>query len=64
MKFWRTLEISFINSEISLVLTWCKIFILTDILTHVAAAAQGSNPARPKIRAPTNASWKIASTKP
>ena len=55
---------SFINSEISLVLTWCKIFILTDILTHVAAAAQGSNPARPKIRAPTNASWKIASTKP
>ena len=36
---------------------------MTDIVTYAATAAQGDNPAGPEIRAPTNASLKIKSTK-
>ena len=36
---------------------------MTDITTQTARAAQGDNPARPAINAPTNATFKITDTK-
>ena len=36
---------------------------MTDIITHAAVAAQEDNPARPAIRAPTNASFRVKETK-
>ena len=36
---------------------------MTNIITHAAVAAQGDNPARPAIRAPTNASFRVKETK-
>ena len=36
---------------------------MTDIKTQIAAAAQGGNPARERIDAPTNATFKITDTK-
>ena len=36
---------------------------MTDIKTWIAAAAQGGNPARERIDAPTNATFKITDTK-
>ena len=36
---------------------------MTDIETQTAKAAQGDNPAREKIYAPTNATFKITDTK-
>ena len=44
-------------------LTWSQKCVLTAIITHAAVAAQGDNPARPAIRAPTNAAFKITDTK-
>ena len=61
--FWRTLDVFLINCEISLTLTWSKNCVLTDIKTQTAAAAQGGNPARERIDAPTNATFKITDTK-
>ena len=52
-----------INSEVSLTLTWSENCVLTDITTQAAAAAQGNNPARPAINAPTNLTFKITDTK-
>ena len=52
-----------INCEISLTLTWSENCVLTDIKTQTAAAAQGDNPARERIDAPTNAIFKITDTK-
>ena len=52
-----------INCEISLTLTWSENCVLTDIKTQTAAAAQGDNPARERIDAPTNATFKITDTK-
>ena len=49
-----------INCEVSLALTWSKNCVLTDITTQTARAAQGDNPARPAIHAPT---FKITDTK-
>ena len=49
-----------INCEVSLTLTWSKNCVLTDITTQTARAAQGDNPARPAIHAPT---FKITDTK-
>ena len=43
--FWRTLDMSFINCEISLTLTLSGDCILTDITTQVALAAQENDPA-------------------
>ena len=37
--------------------------MLTDIKTQTAAAAQGDNPARERIDAPANATFKITDTK-
>ena len=52
-----------INCEVSLTLTWSENCILTDITTQTARAAQGDNPARERIDAPTNAIFKITNTK-
>ena len=62
-NFWRSLNKPLINCNISLTLTWSKNCILTDITTQTARAAQGGNPARERIQAPTNAKLKIADTK-
>ena len=62
-NFWRSLDISFINCEVSLNLTWSENCVLTDITTQTARAAQGDNPARPAINAPTKATFKITDTK-
>ena len=62
-NFWRSLDMPLINCEISLTLTWSENCVLTDIKTQTAAAAQGDNPARERIDAPTNAVFKITDTK-
>ena len=43
--------------------TWSEKCVLTDIITHAAVTAQGDNPARPAINAPTNATFKTIGTK-
>ena len=53
----------FINCEVSLALTWSENCVLTNITTQTAAAAQGDNPARERIDAPTSATFKITDTK-
>ena len=52
-----------INWQVSLTLTWSKNCVLTDITTQTARAAQGDNPARERMDAPTNAIFKITDTK-
>ena len=52
-----------INCEVSLTLTWSENCVLTDIKTQVELAAQGGNPERERIDAPTNAIFKITDTK-
>ena len=52
-----------INCKMSLTLTWSESCILTNITTQTARAAQGDNPARERIDAPTNATFKITDTK-
>ena len=52
-----------INCEVSLTLTWYENCVLTDITTQTARAAQGDNPARPAIGAPTSATFKITGAK-
>ena len=52
-----------INCEVSLTLTWSENYVLTDITIQTARAAQGDNPARERINAPTNAIFKITDTK-
>ena len=44
-------------------LTWSKNCVLTDITTQAARAAQGDNPARTVINAPTVATFQITDTK-
>ena len=51
-----------INCEVSLTLTWSENCVLTDITTQTGRAAQGDNPARTAINAPTNATFKIRDT--
>ena len=62
-NFWRTLDMPLINCEVSLTLTWYENCVSTDITTQTARAAQGDNPARPAINAPTNATFQIKDTK-
>ena len=52
-----------INCEVSLTLTWSENCVLTDITTQTARAAQGDNPARERIDAPTNATFQITDRK-
>ena len=51
-----------IDYEVSLNLTWSENCVLTNITTQTAVAAQGDNPAREIIDAPTNGIFKIADT--
>ena len=54
---------SLINCKVFLPLTWFENCLLTDITTQAARTAQGDNPARTAINAPTNATFKIIDTK-
>ena len=54
---------SLINCETSWTLTWSKNCVLTDLITYVAVAARRSNPARPAIAAPANATFNVTDTK-
>ena len=56
-NFWRTLDMSLINCEISLSLSWAKKFVLTDIKTR---DAEGNNQT---INAPTGATFTITAAK-
>ena len=51
-----------INCEVSLTLTWSENYVLTDT-TQAAIRAQGDNPVRPAINAPTNAKFQTTDTK-
>ena len=62
-NFWRTLDMPLINCEVSLTLRWTENCVLTDITTQAARTAQGDNPARERIDAATNATFKITDTK-
>ena len=62
-NFSRSLDMSLINFEVSLTFTWSEKCILTDIIIQAARVAQGDNPARPAINAPTSATFKITDTK-
>ena len=62
-NFWRSLDMPLINCEISLTLTLFENCVLTDIKTQTVVAAQGNNPARERIDAPTNAIFKITDKK-
>ena len=62
-NFWRTLNMPLIDCEVSLTLTGSENCVLTDITTQTTTAAQGDNPARERIDAPTNATFKITDTK-
>ena len=56
-NFWRSLNISLINCEVELILTWSKNCILADMTVR---GAEGDNPA---IVAPTGLEFKIKDTK-
>ena len=62
-NFCRTLNMPLIDCEVSLTLTGSENCVLTDITTQTTTAAQGDNPARERIDAPTNATFKITDTK-
>ena len=57
--FWRTLNISLINCEIELVLTWSKSCVLADMTVRDA----GNNHDPPAVVAPTGLEFKIKDTK-
>ena len=61
-NFWRTSDISLINCEINLILTWCEKCVLSDKTTQAAVPAQGDNPAILAKDAPTDATFKITET--
>ena len=52
-----------INCEVVLTLTWSDNCVSTNITTEAARAAEGDNPARQAINAPTNATFQITDTK-
>ena len=60
-NFWRSLDMYFINCEVSLSLVWSEKCALTDIITQ--AGNPNADPAIPVITAPTNATFKITDTK-
>ena len=57
--FWRTLNISLINCEIKLILTWSKKCVLADMT--VRAARNNNDP--PETAAPTGLEFQITDTK-
>ena len=54
-----TLDVSLINCEINLILTWSENCVLTSKATRNAVPAQGGNPAVSKINSLTNAIFQI-----
>ena len=58
-SFWRALNISLINCEVELTLTWSKNFVLADMTVRAA----GNNNDPPAIFAPTGLEFKITDTK-
>ena len=62
-NFSRTLYMPLINCEVVLTLTWSDNCVSTNITTEAARAAEGDNPARQAINAPTNATFQITDTK-
>ena len=52
-----------IDCEVSLTLNWSKNSPLTDLIKIAAVPAQGDNPARSSIAAPTSTTFKITDTK-
>ena len=60
-KFWRTLDMSLINSEINLILTWAENCVLTSKATR--DADPDADLAVAAINNPTNATFKIKDTK-
>ena len=56
-NFWKSLNISLINCEVELILTWAKNCVLADMTVR---DAEGDNPA---IVAPSGAKFKITDTK-
>ena len=59
-NFWRTPDMPLINCEINRILTWFENCTLTDITRQAVVPAQGDNPARPAINAPTNATGGLS----
>ena len=57
-NFWRTLDITLINSEKNLILTWSENCVLIDISTQAAVPTQGNNSAKPAMNAPAGATFK------
>ena len=62
-NFWRTLDIPFVNCEVSLILTWTENCVFTRKAYRRTVAAQGDNPAVARINNPTGATFKIKDTK-
>ena len=58
-NLWRTLDMTLINCEVFLTLTWSENCVLINTKTQTAAAAQGDNLARKRIDAPISATFKI-----
>ena len=57
-NFWRTLDMSLINYEINLILTWSKNCVLTDMITRAAGGVS-----LPATAAPASASFAIKDCK-
>ena len=60
-NFLETLDMSLINCEINLILTWCENCVLTSKATR--DADPDVNPTVAAIYNPTNATFKITDTK-
>ena len=61
-NFWETLDMSLINCEVSLVITWSADCVITSLEKRLVTAAQGDNP-EVCDNSPTNATFKITGTK-
>ena len=62
-NFWRTLNMSLINCEINLILTWAENCVLTNKATRDTVPAQGGNPTLAAVNNATNVTFKIKDTK-
>ena len=61
-NFWKTLDISLINCEVSLALSWSANCVITSLGKRLVTAAQGDNPAV-YDDSPTNATFKMTDCK-
>ena len=60
-NFWKTVDITLINCDVSLTLTWSENFVITSKATREANL--DADPAVDEINNPTNATFKIKDTK-